>query len=323
MNNIHSSKILVAGGSGFIGSHFRKKAKENGHQIKILTRNPISSHLKNDAHYDEISVWDPTLCLNSAEQSRKLTKNIQDCHTILNLTGFSVAKGRFNKKHKTALESSRLEPTQALLNAYSNCTPKPKTWIQASAIGYYGNRGEEEITEKNLSGDNFLAYLCQKWENTLLEQEIFKKNHTRLIILRIGIVLSKDAPAWKQMLLPIKMGIGGSLGNGKQWYSWIHLEDVINAILFLEKSQLEGIFNLTAPNPIRQKELVKETAKKINRPYFIRTPAFVLKMLLGDLANNLILCSCKVLPYRLKEKGFTFKYENFSSALESLMHQEE
>ncbi len=302
-----------------IGRHLIAAAK-NRYDVRVLTR-----HIDPDskANVQQVS-WNPQAAKENNEQALQSTGNaLSGAHAIINLAGSSVAEGRLDKKHQQEVLESRLDSAATLLESFKRSQNPPAIWFQASGINYYGNRKEEVLDETSppKTGD-FLADICVAWENAAkpFEEFIFDKD-ARLIIGRTGLVLAKDAPAWQKMLQPIKAFVAGPLGSGRQWYSWIDADDLARAILFLiENETCQGIYNLTAPEAVRQLELFRKSAKKLNRPGFTPVPAFALRLALGkNVADALLLNSANVKPKRLQEAEFKFTYPGIDKTLEKII----
>ncbi len=296
--------LVIAGASGVIGQYLIQSA--TNYQILTLTRqsNPAP----------DSKTWNPKAAQQNDEKSLDaLAKVLRGAKAVVNLAGSSIADGRLDKNHQDRILESRLSSTNTLIEACKRSDLAPQVFFQASAVGYYGDRGEETLLEDSAAQKgNLLSEISTTWENAAKPiQEI-----SRLIIGRFGLVIAKDAPAWQKMILPIKFFVGGPLGTGKQWYPWIDADDVARAILFLiENQRAQGIYNITAPNPIRQKDLAKKTAQQLSRPSFVTAPTFALRILLGGVADALLLSSNKVLPQKLEQAGFRFETTHFEQGL--------
>jgi uncharacterized protein len=296
--------LVIAGASGVIGRHLIQLTSKD-YQILTLTRQQASS--------DSLT-WNPKAAQQKDEKNLEtLAQAINGAKAIINLAGSSIADGRLDKKHQEAILESRISSTQTLIEACQHCSTPPRVFFQASAVGYYGDRDDEILDESSTSQKgNTLSDICVTWEKTAQPATTF----SHLIVGRFGLVLAKDAEAWQKMILPIKLFIGGPLGSGQQWYSWMDADDVARAILFLiENPNNQGIYNFTAPQPIRQKDLAYITAKHLGRPWFVPAPAFALKILLGGVADALLLSSAKVLPKGLEQAGFKFDCSSFAEGL--------
>jgi len=304
--------MVVAGASGVVGRHCTSHAKEEGWTVRTLSRsNPDST------------LWDPDEIVEEKGDSLSgVVEALEGSDLVVNLAGASLAEGKLGIDHSKLVMKSRIHATRALGIAYRKCTSPPPCWIQASAIGYYGEAGEEDVTEERALGKLFLSQVCEAWEETAREV-LDNKSLPRLIILRLGLIFAKDAPAWSKMTLPIRMGLGGALGEGTQWYAWMESSDMARAILHLHDNEASsGIYNLTTPKPVQQIELARKIGKILHRPVLLPTPAFALRLAVGKVADELLLPSCRALPSRLEEEGFTFQYPGIDETLEKLLLEE-
>ena len=308
-------KALVVGYSGFITKYLRRFLKEEGWYVKVISRDHA---VDEDVYLDDYFIWQPTINETTPLSLHQLSTFIDGCDVIFNFSGSSIANGRLNKSHFKKLLKSRIEPIEILLEAIHFCKKKPQFWFQASGIGYYGDSKDKIISEESNMGNDDLAVLCYNWESTLLDHQYIKDYNINVVILRLGIVLAKDAPAWKKMLLPIKYYMGGVLGNGNQWISWIHIDDVLKAIHFILINKVQGVVNLVAPYPIQQKIFSQIVAKFLHRPNFFIIPSFILKLILGKQANYLVLSSCKATPNKLLLNGFEYDYETLETTMNNL-----
>jgi uncharacterized protein (TIGR01777 family) len=305
--------LVIAGASGVVGQHILKHAAP-GWELRVLTRRASASFPQGEAF-----VWDPARAAQQeAHAVKDVARALEGATALINLAGASI-NGSFDEEHKRAVLQSRLEATQALAHGWSAAQAPPPTWLQASAVGYYGDTGDREIQEGHAPGQDFLASVCVQWEQAAASfaQE---QPGLRLAIGRIGLVLSREAEAWKKMLTPIKLGAGGPLGDGEQFYAWVHADDLARAWLFLAREAgCRGAFNLTAPAPIRQKELASRAASRLHRPSFLPAPKFALRLVLGEMADALLLTSCRAVPANLLEAGFSFERPDFGAALDELL----
>ncbi len=295
-------KILVVGGSGFIGKDLCYQLLKNRHQVSVFTRamkehpewplsiNFINELISDDDYYD----------------------------VIINLAGESLNKKRWNEEVKKNIYESRIQTTQKIINFIEESKLKPKLFISGSAVGYYGNHDNQIFTEESIPKDNgFTHKLCADWEKTA-EQAL--KYGVRVCLLRTGIVLGKNGGALKEMILPFNFGLGAKLGNGKQWMSWIHMEDAVGAIIFLiNNDSLKGAFNLTAPEATNNQTFSSELAAALHRPCFLTMPKIVVEMLFGEMGKTLLLNGQKVVPAKLLNSGYQFKFSNISLALENIL----
>ncbi len=236
---------------------------------------------------------------------------------VVHLAGESIAEGRWTDEKKKRIKDSRVRGTQLLGDALANLSQPPSIFISASATGYYGDRGEELLTEESAPGNDFLADVCVEWERAT---DIARKSGLRTVNARFGIILDPHGGALKKMLPPFRMGIGGRLGDGKQWMSWIALADVVEALRFvLTNESVDGPINFVAPNPVRNSEFTKTLGKVLSRPTFFPIPAFGLRLLFGEMADALLLSSQRVEPARLKAAGYEFRFGTLESALRHVL----
>jgi uncharacterized protein (TIGR01777 family) len=286
-------KVFVAGGSGLVGSHLREYFKGK-YEVINVSRDP-----KKGITYED------------------LPKYLDDGDVVINLAGENISK-RWNKEFKERLVSSRVQVGRSLVEGIRKSGKKPRVFIQASAVGYYGRDREETFTEDSLpKRADFLTEVVKEWENSSREVEDLG---IRRVITRLGVVLSKDAKAFKLMVLPVKFFVGGILGDGKQWMSWIHIEDVCRAFeYFIENEKSSGIYNLTSPYPVTNADFMRALARKLKRPLIFRVPPFALRLIMGEVADYIALEGQRVIPKRLLEEGFKFKYALLDEALEDLL----
>ena len=289
--------ILIAGGSGFIGSCLYKYFSNMGYSVKILTRETkrTSESVNNYITWKQFE-----------------NDNIKELDVIINLSGESIGKGRWTTKRKESILKSRINSTSILVKAINEKRVNPKIFINASAIGYYGNRGNEELNENSIPGSDFLSQVCILWE-----QEAFKAK-TRVLSLRTGLVLGNNE-AFHKLIFPYKFNIGGSLGSGKQWVSWVHIEDFALAVNhIIENNDIRGSVNITSPNPLKMKDFQRSIGKALKKPSWLSVPSFALRMLMGEMAA-IVLNSQKVIPEKLIASGFKFKYPEAIDAISSLI----
>lgn len=309
MNNGRGSemKIVVAGMSGLIGTELGVRLSKQ-HELIQLVRTQSDPKKKFPARQ---LVWDP-----ASPESGSWAREIDGADAVLNLSGESIAGKRWSSAQKKKLISSRLQTTQALVKAIERAGRKPKVFLNASAIGFYGSRKMDLLDEAALAGGGFLADLCKEWERQAKKAESFG---VRTVLLRTGIVLSLQGGALAKMILPFRLGLGGPLGSGKQGMSWIHLEDEVNAIVWvLENPNLSGPVNLTSPNPVSMGGFAKTLGKVLHRPAFMPVPAPALKILLGEM-SEMLLEGQYVRPQTLLDSGFKFKYPDLEPALSQLL----
>jgi uncharacterized protein len=297
-------KIAIAGGSGFVGQALSDFFIKSGNEVYILTRSPKSSSQSKLTYIE----W-----LNEDSQPVSLLEGID---IFINLAGESINSGRWNDKRKQRILQSRLKATNELIYIIEHLKVKPKVLINASAIGYYGTSVNITFTEEShCVGSDFLADTVKQWEGLAKKAEKFG---VRTVLARFGIILAKNEGALPKMALPHRLFAGGKLGKGNQWVSWIHIEDVIQAISFIIQHDLiTGPVNFISPTPVTMDELGKTLAKVLHRPHWIPTPEFALKILLGEM-SMLMLEGQKVLPKKLMEHGYTFQFPTIESALNDI-----
>src|SRR5882724_5516361 len=291
-------KILISGSHGLVGTAFIKSLETEGHEIFRLVR-----HYPNSEGELE---WSPV------RYSIQLAR-IEGFDAVVNLAGESIAEGRWTDEKKRRIRESRVKGTKLLGDALANLTKPPQTFICASAIGYYGNRGDETLTESSAPGNDFLAEVCVEWEKaTALATE----KGIRVVNTRFGIILDAKGGALAKMLPPFRMGIGGRIGSGKQWMSWIALDDVVGGIkLALTNETLRGPVNFVAPNPVTNSEFTKTLGRALSRPTLFPIPAFGVRLAFGEMADALLLASQRVEPEELKRAGYEFQYSQIDKAL--------
>ncbi len=300
-----NEKILISGGTGLIGSRLTTMLQEKGYKVAYLSRNPVTiPNIR--VHY-----WDPAL--GKIEQEA-----IKDTAHIINLAGAGVADKRWTKKRKQVILDSRIESTALLREAIQNASQKPKSLISASAVGIYGfDTGDPLVTEETHPAQDFLADVTQQWEESSREAETLG---VRTAQLRIGIVLSPDGGALPQILKPIKLGLGAALGSGKQYMSWIHIDDLCRMFIWLmENENLIGPYNGVAPNPVTNKELTRAAAKTLKKPLFLpNVPGFAIRLVFGEM-GNIVLGGNRVSSEKIQKSGFKFNFSELSPALEDLL----
>lgn len=292
-------RILITGASGLIGKALTRSFDEKGHELLLASRSEPKS--------DRETKW--TIEDGFAEPER-----LEALDAVIHLAGESVSALRWTDEKKAAIRNSRVDGTRSVVDALSRLKKRPKTFISGSAIGFYGDRDDEILSESSGAGDNFLAQTCREWE---AESRRAEDAGIRTVLLRTGIVLSKDGGALATMLLPFKIGVGGVIGDGKQWMSWISLDDEIRAIEFvLEREDIRGAVNLASPNPITNQEFTSVLGEVLYRPTFIPLPEFAVSMLLGEMGDELLLSSTRAIPSRLDDLGFEWQFPDLKTALE-------
>jgi uncharacterized protein len=291
-------KILVSGASGLIGTNLIPTLIAKGNQVyKMVRRTPNG--------IDEI-YWNPKE--NIIEDDK-----LEGFDVVVHLAGDNVASENWSAEKKGKIRESRVNGTRTLVDALKRCIVPPKHFISASATGFYGNRGGELLNEESVAGKGFLPEVCQEWESEALKAGNFG---ARVVLLRTGIVLSKDGGALAKMLTPFKFAVGGVVGSGKQYMSWIALDDEIKAIHFvLEHENISGAVNVTAPNAVTNAEFTSVLGSVINRPTILPIPEFAIKMLFGEMGEALLLEGARVYPQKLLDAKFDFEYADLETAL--------
>jgi uncharacterized protein len=295
-------KVFITGGTGFVGTHLSNSLLKQGHHVTAVARSPQQNriHHKNFT-YISADTTDPG----------KWQDYVQDCDIAFNLAGKSIFT-LWTKTTKKQIYDSRILTTKHLVEALSSDT----RLISTSAVGYYGDRGDDILSEDASPGDDFLANLSIDWEK---EAMAARKKGVQVVITRYGIVLGKNGGTIEKIVPIFKSFLGGSLGDGKQWFSWIHLDDVVHASMFIVAyPDLEGIFNFTAPEPVRNAGFTKSLGNILNRPAIMPAPAFLIKLLAGEFGDTL-LTSCRAIPERLLSVGYEFKYPEVTDALKDIV----
>ena len=301
------ANVLVTGGTGFIGSRVCAALHEQGDTVHILSRNPERAQTKMKsvrAFYG----WNP-------ETEKLPPEATNGMVSVVHLAGETIA-GRWNDEKKQRIRDSRILSTRNLVESLTASDTKPDVLVCASAIGYYGDSGDEHFTEVSPPGNDFLAKTCQEWE---AEAQKAIDLGIRVVTVRIGLVLGLGGGLLAQVLPPFKMGFGGTLGNGRQWMSWIHVDDVVGIILHaLENNEIRGALNATAPTPVRNTEFTKTLGTVLRRPTLFPIPTFGLKLMMGEFADFIVL-SQNVLPEKTEVSGYEFRHRTLESALRDLL----
>jgi len=298
-------RILISGASGLLGKALIAALRGQGHSVARLVR-PGGTRAEGDVS------WDPrTATIDVA--------GMEGAEAVVHLSGANIADGRFTAARKAVLRSSRIDTTRVLVDAMAKLQRKPRVFVCASAIGYYGDGGDEILTESSANGTDFLALLVRDWEAEARRAEF---GGMRVARLRFGVVLAADGGALPLMLLPFKFGVGGKLGSGRQWISWIALEDAVEiACAAITDERSAGPLNVVAPNPVRNAEFTRTTGEVLHRPAFFAAPAFALRIALGEMADALLLISQRVMPKRLEELGYRFRLPEFEPALRTMLQK--
>lgn len=298
-----SKTIIITGGTGFLGSSLIADLVNLDYKCIVFTRSPEKYNSTDKVEYKE---WIP--------QVDYLIQQINGCFAIINLAGAPIAGKRWTAEYKKKIIDSRVDTTKVLVEAVNLCSEKPEKFLSSSASGYFGDRGDEILTDASAPGNNFLAEVCKKWEQAT--EDLSKK--VQLIIFRTGIVLHPDNGALEQLLRPIKWYVGGSLGRGNQYFCWIHVADWKRFLIFaLLKNGIGQKNNLSAPNPVTNNVLTKTIGKVYKRPTLLRVPSFILKLVLGESAS-MVLDSQRMIPENILKANFRFEYELIEEALINL-----
>ena len=294
-------KVFIAGGTGFIGSSIIPALLKEGYEVQVLVRNKEKA--KKLPSSCKVIWGNPT-------KSGEWQKYLEETDIAINLAGQNIFS-RWTKAYKKLILESRIKSTENIVSSLK----KSALLINASAVGYYGDKGNTLVTEDSLPGDDFLAKTCIEWEKRALKA---KEKDAKVIIARVGVVLGRTGGMLPKILPIFKLGLGGTLGKGNQWFPWIHIKDLVSAILFLIKKEKEGIYNFVSPNPVTNKEFTKTLGKVLKRPTLLPVPVFMMKLIFGELAN-IITCSIRAYPKNLLELGFKFKFETIEDALKDLI----
>jgi len=298
------TKIAITGSSGLVGSALRQRLESEGHEVVRI----IHGDRSNPA-----AMWDPT--------GGWIREGAFDgCDAVVHLAGASIGNGRWTAGRKKKLRESRIEATRLLVDRIAAMPVHPRVFVAASAVGYYGDRGDEQLNEQSPKGGGFLADLVEDWERESLRAKEFG---LRAVALRFGIILAKDGGALPRMLLPFKFGAGGKLGSGKQWMPWITLEDIVAVLDRAVLGDLEGVYNAVSPNPARNGEMAKAIGRTLHRPALLPAPKFALRLMLGRAADELLFYSQRVYPTRLIAAGFPFAHPELGEALASVLGKAE
>jgi uncharacterized protein (TIGR01777 family) len=300
-------KIIITGATGLIGRELCKKLYEEGDEVTVFTRE-IKKGREILPYLHKFVEWD----YNKPDYWKN---EIDGKDVIIHLAGANVFGKRWTNSYKRTIMESRVSATKNLVDSIGKIKNKPKVFISSSAVGYYGDRGDEIITEESPSGTDFLSSVCRSWEHEAMQVEKFG---VRRVSIRTGIVLSPKEGALKKMLLPFKLFAGGSIGKGNQWFPWIHIEDIIGVYLFVLNNEISGALNGTSPNPVTMKEFARILGKALHRPSFFTVPEFVLKLAVGEGAQS-ILASLRVIPQKLIKNSFLFRYVHLDEALKSAL----
>lgn len=297
-------KILITGGTGFIGTELRSMLLRQEHHLTVITRNP-AEYEDEQAKNQQFISWNDSL-----------VEAMEQADAVINLVGSPIFGQRWTKEIKERIYSSRIDNTKKLVEAIGKSKTPPEVMVSASAVGYYGDRGDDILDNSEPAGDGFLSKVCKDWEAAAREVET---HGVRLAIPRIGIVLETGGGAMQQMLLPFKLFVGGPVGSGEQYFPWIHMKDLCRGLEYpLLDNEFEGTYNLCAPTPVTMNEFASRLGEVMNRPSFFKVPEFALRLALGEAADS-ILESIRTQPKRLQKTGFEFYFEDLKEALADIL----
>ena len=286
-------KVVIAGGTGFLGSALAASLRLDGHHVLVMTRHPKA--------HDEVPWTDPSV-LDGAD-------------ALVNLAGEPLDAGRWTAARKASIVDSRVKATETLVKAMSGMTRRPAVFLNGSAVGVYGAQAEEALTEESPAGSDFLASVCVEWEKAAMEAAWM----TRVVLLRTGLPLDRTGGALPKLALPVRLFAGGRAGSGDQYWSWIHRDDWTRLVRWaIDSSDVKGPINLTAPSPVTNREFTATLARALHRPVLAPAPAFALRLVFGEMADAVILSGQRVLPAKATRSGFQFRYPDLPSALRQI-----
>lgn len=304
-NRPNNSTVAISGASGLVGAALTRVLQAEGTEVI-----PISRSIRGK-NADTI-VWDPESGLLNPDR-------LSGIDTVIHLAGESIAAGRWSKAQKARIRDSRVKGTESLVNSMATISDRPKTLICASAIGYYGDRADEQLTEDSVPGTGFLPEVSLEWEAAA---DAAVNLGMRVVKVRIGVVLSPHGGALQKMLLPFRFGLGGVVGSGRQYWSWIGLSDLVRVFQFCHSNeQVSGAINAVSPEPVTNREFTKTLGAVLQRPTIIPLPGFVARLALGEMANDLLLASARVLPQRLQQLGFQFQRPTLDDSIRFELRQ--
>ncbi len=297
-------KIVLTGGSGFIGKRLIEKLVSAQHNIVLLSRNPSSVNMS-IWYTVAVKQWD-------GKNPGDWAADVDGADAVMNFAGEPIAAKRWTTAQKEKIINSRVDATRAIVDAIKQAKRKPSVLINASAVGYYGSVENDEVTEAYKRGDGFLPIVCDKWET---EARTAGNLGVRVVLLRMGVVVGEGGGALEKMALPFRMFVGGPVGSGKQWFPWVHRDDVVNIVLFaLENSRLSGPVNVAAPESVTMRQFCDALGKAMHRPSWAPVPSFVLRLALGEMAE-MLLTGQRVVPSKLRLNGYSFRFPKLDGAL--------
>jgi len=300
-------RVVIVGGSGLIGRNLSARLIGYGHEVVILSRHPEkTAKIITGAVVER---WDGRTVVGWG-------RHLEGAHAVVNLAGENIAESRWTAERKGLIRESRLNAGRAMVEAIEAASRKPLVLVQASGVGYYGDRGDELLTESSEAGKDFLARLAVEWEAGTAAVEAMG---VRRVVIRTGVVLSTEGGALPHMMLPFRYFMGGKMGGGRQWFPWIHMTDEVDAILFLiDRGDAEGVFNLTAPNPVRNSDFGRILGRQLGKPSLLPIPSFLLRLVFGEMAD-VLLVSERAVPERLTRSGYVFRFTDAACAVDDLL----
>ncbi|HTB93897.1 MAG TPA: TIGR01777 family oxidoreductase [Candidatus Sulfotelmatobacter sp.] len=301
-------KILITGSTGLVGTAITQDLQLGGHTVCRLVRPGTTTQAASPSHGFDVN-WNPA--------TGELGGAAVGADAVVNLAGASIAEGRWTPQRKALLRSSRVDTTRALVQALAKMSARPRVLVSASATGIYGNRGDETLTEASQSGNDFLSEIAKEWESEAIKAEALG---IRVVRARFGVILSKHGGALPQMMRPFQFGVGGKIGTGKQWLSWITLDDTVGILrLALENANVTGPLNVVSPQPVTNADFTKILAAALHRPALFPAPAFALRLILGEMADSLLLSSQRVQPVQLQKLSYQFHHPDLVAALAAIL----
>jgi uncharacterized protein (TIGR01777 family) len=292
--------IIVAGGTGLLGTALARALRHDGHQVTVLTRRPTRDH--------EVQ-WSPT------DGAGSWTATLNGAQAVINLAGTSIAGGRWTSARKAAIRDSRIQATSALVRAIVSARQPPGVFVSSSAVGFYGVRGDEPATEATPPGSDFLGDVGREWEAGASQASTV----SRVVLVRSGVVLAREGGALPQLALPFRLFAGGPAGSGRQFVSWIHVDDWVAMVKWaLATPSVKGPLNATAPTPVTNEEFSRTLGRVLGRPSWLKAPGIALRLVLGEMADALVLGGQRVLPEAAQKGGFVFRYPTLDVALEEI-----
>lgn len=296
-------KIVVSGGTGFIGEPLCRSLLDRGEEVMVLSRSPekVAVGQGIEWHPPEPGEWQ---------------RHVYEADVVINLAGENVASGRWTEARKRRLRDSRVAVTRSIVESFRNGPPRPRRLLNASAVGYYGDRGEMVLDETAVRGTGFMSDMGVEWEQAAREAEDVAK----VTIMRFGVVIGKGGGALGAMIPIFRLGLGGRLGSGDQWMAWIDRRDLIGAINWiLDDNSRTGVYNLASPNPVRNRELTHALGSALRRPAILRVPAFALRLVMGEMADEMLLVSQRMVPARALDEGFRFEFPDIHRSMKTAL----